>query len=139
MILRRVGSRMQPVVPDFDPRALTEITFRPGAGPALQAADFDERYTRVGGRELSTEADGMVQGEAEEALVRGLEEKLRQLEASLGPGEVLVIESRPGVDYPKTRERTENVIIEGENRLHFYWRVEPPLRVGIFRPRNGLS
>lgn len=139
MILRRAGSRLQAVEPDFDPRALTEITFRPAQGLSLTAAELEERYERVAGRELTAEADGPVQGEAEEALVRRLEEALRALEASLGAGELLVLESQPGVDYPKTRERTENVIVDDENRLYFYWRVEPPLRVGIFRPRAGLS
>ncbi len=139
MILRRAGSRLQPVEPDFDARALTELAFRPAAGPPLDAAEFEATYARVDGREITSEADGMVQGETEEALVRRLEEQLRALEVSLAPGELLLLESRPGVDYPKTRERTENVIVDSENRLHFYWRVEPPLRVGIFRPRAGLS
>ena len=55
---------------------------------------------------------------------------------SLGEGEVLVVESLEGEDYPKSRDRKQNVVVDGENRLYFYWSVDPPLRMGQYRKRS---
>ena len=62
-----------------------------------------------------------------------LESRLRDRLGALGEGEVLLVESEQGNDYPKTRDEKKTVAVEGENRLHFTWRVEPPLRVGVYR------
>ena len=56
--------------------------------------------------------------------------------AALEEGEVLVVESREGEDHPKTRDRKKNVVVDGGNRLYFYWRVEPPLRLGRYRKKG---
>jgi hypothetical protein len=51
---------------------------------------------------------------------------------------LLMIESQPGRDYPKLRDQTKVEVVGGiENRLHFTWTVDPPLRVGIYRRRGG--
>jgi hypothetical protein len=137
MILRRYGSALQSVVPDFDANALTEISFRRDRSFAIPAEEFGERYEKVGEESLSGEVDGRVQSEAEAELLRQLEARLTQLNAGLQDGEFLLVESEQGVDYPKMRDRKQGIIVEGENRLHFHWRVEPPLRIGIYRRRSG--
>jgi hypothetical protein len=135
MLLRRQGKRVQEVEPAFDPRALTEIAFRP-AGGQEDAEAFDARMERVAEHALEATAHAAVQAEAEQALLDELEAKLEAVRGGLGDGEVLVVESQPGTDWPKTREKRKDVIVEGENRFHFNWWVEPPLRVVVYRPRG---
>jgi hypothetical protein len=137
MLLRRQGRRIQQVEPHFDPRALTEITFRPSGGFSEDAEAFDARMEAGDEHLLESTAHGPVQADAEQALLDGLADRLQQVLAALDPSEVLVIESRPGVDWPKTRERRKDVIVDGENRYHFNWWIEPPLRVVVHRPRGG--
>ena len=136
MILKRYGTMLHSVQPDFDSRALTEIGFRRDRRLSLRAADFREAYETVKTMELSAQADGPVHDHAEQELLVNLERELRQAEADAGEDGVVVIESRQGVDYPKTRDRKQNQIREGRNRLYFHWTVDPPLRVGIFRARQ---
>ena len=132
MILKRYGTRLHSVQPDFDSRALTEIGFRRDRRLSLRADDFAEEYQVGETLELSANADGPVHDRAEQELLRNLERELRRVEADAGEG-VVVIESAQGVDYPKTRDRKQNQIREGRNRLYFHWTVDPPLRVGIYR------
>ena len=73
-----------------------------------------------------------MQDAAEQELLERLEAQLDALESSLAEGEVLLVESESD-DHPKTRDRKEPVIVDGENRLHFHWWVEPPLRIGVYR------
>lgn len=156
-LLRRQGSRLVPVAPHFDARALTEIAFRPAGGssgdatghapdagggagggaPMGDAEAFFAHRERVREHLLEAEADGPVQGEAEALLLERLEAAIDAVLETLAPDEVAVIESAPGTDWPKTRERRKDVIIDGENRFHFHWRVEPPLRLGVWRERKG--
>jgi len=136
-LLRRQGTRVFPVVPNFDYRAMNEIAFRAGREAVEPAESFDARMERLKEMELEAVTDGPVQGEAEAALLDRLEEELNRCLAELSPGEVLVIESAPGVDWPKTRERRKDVVVDGVNRFHFHWRVEPPLRVAVYRERVG--
>ena len=135
MILKRYGSRLHSVQPNFDSRALTEIGFRRDRRLSLGVEDFAEEYDAVETLELSASADGPVHDRAEQELLRNLEQKLSRVEADAGTG-VVVIESAQGVDYPKTRDRKRNVIRDGRNRLYFHWTVDPPLRVSIFRRRR---
>lgn len=135
MILKRYGTRLHSVRPDFDSRALTEIGFRRDRRLSLGAADFEEEYEAVETVELSADADGPVHDRAEQKLLRNLEQALLRVEADAGEG-LVVIESAQGVDYPKTRDRKQNQIREGRNRLYFHWTVDPPLRVSVFRPRR---
>ena len=135
MILKRYGSRLHSVQPDFDSRALTEIGFRRDRQLSLGAADLDEGYEAVETHELSADADGPVHDHAEQELLRELEQALRRVESDAGEG-MVVIESVQGVDYPKTRDRKENQIHEGRNRLYFHWTVDPPLRVSVYRRRT---
>lgn len=136
MLLRRYGSTVQSVETNFDARALNEIGFRRDQRWSLPWQEFETGYARLSGEEITAESEGWVQDEAEQELLRVLEARLREKLEGLGEGEVLLVESEQGNDYPKTRDDKKTVAVEGENRLHFTWKVEPPLRVGIYR-KNG--
>jgi hypothetical protein len=136
MILKRYGTTVQSVEINFDARAMTEVGFRRDRQFSIPSAEFDSQYELVDSLELKSKADGDVQDEAERALLAGLEAQLRDLDARLPEGEVLLIENEQGVDYPKTVDEKKNVIVEGQNRLHFYWQIEPPLRLGRYRKRS---
>jgi len=133
MIVRRFGSTVQSVEPDFDSRAMTEIGFRRTSALSLPAEEFLAQYERVDGRELTAEAEGDVKDEAEQAVLASLRAKLEALEAELGEGYVLLVENEVGKDYPKTRDRTKTLVVAGTNRLHFTWTIDPPLKLGVYR------
>ena len=84
--------------------------------------------------ELATDASGPVQSETEQRMLDDLGARVNEIVARLGSGEVLVVENEQGHDYPKPRQQTKNVVVEGENRLHFEYTMEPPLRVTVRRP-----
>ena len=84
--------------------------------------------------ELVADANAEVQRHAERDLLRNLERALAEWVARLERGQVVVIRNGRD-DWPKTRERREAVIVEGENRFHFHWWVDPPLKVAIHAPR----
>ena len=131
MILRRYGKWYHSVQPNFNPAAMTEIGFQRDRVFSVSAADFEDGYTAVESDEMDAEADGEVQRHAERALLAKLEGVLRERMAGLGAGRVLVV-MNDRTDWPKTRERRENVIVDGENRFHFHWWIDPPLRVSVF-------
>jgi len=137
MIARRYGSTIQSVTPNFDSRAMTEIGFQRTDALVMPVDEFLARHERVGERELTASAEGDVKDEAEQALLASLLEQLRALEAEVGEGHVLLVENQPGQDYPRTRDRTTNVIVAGQNRLYFHWTVDPPLKLGIYRAKAG--
>jgi hypothetical protein len=134
MLLRRYGTALHSVLTDFDPRAMTEVRFRRDREHSIPADEFDGGYEKLREAELSAESEGAVQTEAEQEVLDRLEAALTEVLQRLGEGEVAVVESEQGTDYPKLRERKEGVIVKGENRLHFHWWVDPPLRVGVYRP-----
>lgn len=134
MIVRRYGSTVQSVSPNFDPRAMTEIGFLRTSDLSIPTEEFLTRYERVGERALVATAEGDVKVEVEQAVLDGLLEQIQAALADLAPGQLLLVESEPGRDYPKTRDRTTTVVVGGiENRLHFTWTVDPPLRLGVYR------
>ena len=136
MIVRRYGSLVQSVAPNFDSRALTEIGFRRDHRTSHSAEEFFATHQRVRGHDFVASTEGHVQDEAEQRLLSDLEGQLHDLESALGDGELLLVESEQGSDYPKTGTQTRTVVIEGENRLHFTTTVHPPLRVGVYRKAN---
>ena len=137
MLLRRYGSSYQSVVPHFDARAITEVSFRRDRAHTIGADDFDEQFEKLREERIAAESEGTVQAEAEAAVLEQMESKLQELLAQLSEGEILVVESEQGVDYPKLRDRKQGIIVDGENRLYFHWRVDPPLRIGLYRRRVG--
>mgnify|MGYP006278492741 FL=1 len=133
MILKQYGTSYQSVETNFDSRALTEIAFRRDRQLSIPTEEFQEKYQRVGERVFSAQAEGDVHDQAETELLDALEAEVKAALEELGEDEVLVVESKEGADYPKTRDTKKNVVVDGENRLYFYWSVDPPLRMGIYR------
>ena len=131
MIVRRYGKWYHSVQPNFNPTAMTEIGFQRDRAFSIAAAELEGDYRELASGELDADASADVQRDAERTLLADLEGKLRAWAARLEPGQLLVVKNGRS-DWPKTRERREAVIVAGENRFHFHWWVDPPLRVGIY-------
>ena len=135
MIIRRYGNTIQSVETNFDSKAFTEIGFRRDHGYSDSADDFLARHERISEHALEAESEGAVQDEVESVMLQQLLDELLKLDAELTDDEFLVLESEQGQDYPKTRTKQKNVIVDGDNRLYFYSSVSPPLKVAVFRAR----
>lgn len=135
MLIRRYGTSYQSIELNFDSRAITEISFRRDREWSLPVEDFEVQFEKTGEESLVAEADGRVQSESEIEVLADLERQVRALMASAGEDEVLAIENEQGVDYPKLHDKKQTLVEEGENRLHFFWTVDPPLRIGRYRRR----
>ena len=136
MILKRFGNRIHKVTPNFDARAMTEISFMRGNALDDGAEEWLADHERVAEHRLTAQAEGDVQNEAEEALLRDLEAQVAALVDGLGAGESLLVENEAGNNYPKTRLRQKTLVVDGANRLHFDAEVDPPLILGHYRPRS---
>ncbi len=133
VIVRQYGANIESVEMAFDANALNEIAFRRSQAFSMSTDEFQAGYVPVEEYSVTSDAEGHVHGETEQALLDGLEAQIGEIEGALGEGEVLMVDSRQGVDYPKTRSRQKNVVVEGENRLYFYASVDPPLRMVRYR------
>jgi hypothetical protein len=123
----------QSVELNFDSKALNEVGFRRNHQRSIGVDAFRSEHELVETREIVAEAEGDVQDHTEQQLLDKLERAVDALSSSLGEEEVLVIENEQGRDYPKTKQKTSNVILDGENRLHFFYTVAPPLRIARYR------
>jgi hypothetical protein len=137
MIVRRYGSSVLSVGPNFDPRAMNEVGFQKDGAWSMSWEDFQSKYERRAGHELSAKGEGFVQHLAEEQVLKDLREQLNNVVKQLGPGEVALIESEAGKDYPKSREKQRTVVVGADNRLHFERSIDPPLRVGVYREKSS--
>lgn len=135
MIFRRYGTSYQSVDANFDSLALNEIAFRRNHEESIPTEEMDDAFETLATHELVAEAEGDVQDQTERQLLERLESQLLDVRSSLGDREVLVVENDQGHDWPKTKQQTSNVIVEGENRLHFRYTVAPPLRITVRRRR----
>jgi hypothetical protein len=133
LIVRQYGTKVQSVQPNFDANAMNEIGFRRDDAWSMATGDFFSSHEKLATHELTAAAEGEVQSEAEAALLRSLQKQLLSL--AEGADDVLFIESEQGRDYPKTRHTQSTLVVEGANRLYFRFRVEPPLRVAVYRKR----
>lgn len=136
MILRLYGQNVESVMPNFDSKALTEIGFRRTREHSIPAEEFESGYEKVEEHALEATADGRVQDEVEQVMLDELEARLRELESALDPDQVLYVESEAGTDYPKARDVRKKIVEEGRNLIHFTARVEPPLRIGVYRKKS---
>ncbi len=132
MIFRRYGNAYHTVELNFDSKALNEIGFRRDRVDSIPVDDF-AAFTKVGTHELVSEAEGAVQDETERVMLDRLAEQVLALDRGLGASEVLVIDNDQGNDWPKTKQKTTNVIVQGENKLHFHYSVGPALRATVWR------
>lgn len=139
MIFRRYGTTVHSVEIDFSSKAFSEIRFRRDGIFSLPLENFESAYVSRSTHELASTAQGDVQDHVEQAMLDDLEAQLRQVVGAMGEGEVALVESEQGTDYPKTRTRIKNIIVEGENRLYFYASIRPPLRVGVYRKASHPS
>lgn len=137
MILKRYGNQLHSVRPNFDARAMNEIGFQRDHEFSIPADEFEQKFTRIGENQFSGQGEGMVQQEAEEAALAQLRADLDACTGGLKDGCVVVVESEQGQNYPKMREKVSNLVIEGENKLHFERTIDPPLRIGIYEPRKS--
>jgi len=133
MIFRRYGTSYQSVDVNFDSLALNEIGFRRNREESIPADEFDSSFQTLATHELVAEAEGEVQDHTEQVLLERLEAQIAELRAGLAESEVLVMENEQGHDWPKTKQKTFNVIVEGENRLRFRYTLAPPIRITVRR------
>lgn len=136
MIFKRYGESYQSVDTNFDSKALNEVAFRRNREASFPPEDLETRYEPGEVHLLVAEAEGDVQDETEQAMLDRLLEDLLRLDQGLEGGAILVVENEQGHDYPKTRQKISNVVVEGENRLRFHYTVAPPLRVAEYRQRK---
>jgi len=136
LIFKRYGTAFHTVEKNFDSLALNEVAFRRDRVESISVEDMESGYETVASHDLAAEAEGDVQDHTEQQLLDLLAARLDELAGGLGSGELLVVENDQGHDWPKTRQRTSNVIVGGENRLRFHYTVAPALRVTV-RRRKG--
>ena len=134
MILRQYGTSFQEVETNFNPSAMTEVGFQRTRAFSIPVDELESSYQVVESTDLVAEADAEVQKDAEAAVLHNLEEALQSWVDRLAEGQYLVILNGRD-DHPKTRERKETRVVDGVNRYHFYWWVDPPLRVAIYGPK----
>lgn len=132
MIIRRYGNRFHSVVIDFDPAAMTEVGFRKDGKLEWEAGEFMDGYKMVREEEISAEATDPVQAMAERAMLDALEEKFNAVHAGLDEGQYLSIESRTGVDHPRTRHQRSKM---GDQK--FTYSLSHPLRLGVWEKKAG--
>jgi len=132
-IFRRYGTTYQSVDVNFDALALNEIGFRRNREESVLLEVFDGAFQKIQSHELIAETEGEVQSQTEQLLLERLKVQVDQLSADLGESDVLVVENEQGHDWPKTKQKTSNVIVEGENRLRFRYSIDPPLRISVLR------
>ena len=135
MILRKYGTTYQSVDLNFDSKALNEVGFRRNREFSLSVEDLDAGYVLAKTSELVAEAEGEVQDHTEQLLLDRLERQIEEIRSGLAEGELLMVQNEQGHDYPKTKNKTTNVIVEGENKLHFAYSIDPPLRIGRYQPK----
>ncbi len=136
MILKLYGTAYQSVQPNFNPRGLTEVGFKRDRAFSVSAEEFASSWEKVREEALTAETEGNVHDHAEDELLKKLTGKVADMVRGLKEGEVVVVESQEGEDHPKTRDRKKGVVVDGENKLYFYWWIEPPLRLGVYRKKG---
>lgn len=135
MILKRYGNSYQSVQPNLNSRALTEIGFIRDGVFSIPVEEFHATYEKLVEKAFSPETDGEVHDEAESELLQALKDGVMEAVAALGDGEVLLLENQDKEDRPKTKDIKKHVVVDGEHRFHFHWRVEPPLRLGVYQAK----
>ena len=130
MIIRRYGNRFHSVSMDFDAAAMTEVGFRRDGMQEWDSEEFLSTHEMIREEEITAEATDAVQDAAERVMLEALEERFNAVLASLEEGQVLSVESKTGVDHPRTRyDRTT----KGDRE--FTYTLDRPLRLGIWAKR----
>ena len=135
MIAKRYGKSVQSVNPEFDAVAMNEIGFRRDQEWSMETETFLATYERVAEHRLTGSTEGDTQHDVETALLAGLLSDLRELETGAQGSDVLLVENESGVDYPRLHSTQRTVVVGFENRLYFTYTVDPPIRIGVYRPK----
>ena len=137
MIAKRYGKSVQSVNPEFDAVAMNEIGFRRDQAWSIETETFLATYDRIGEHLLTGSTEGDTQSDVESSLLASLLSDLRAAEAGAVGGDVLLVENDSGVDYPRLHSTQRTVVAGFENRLHFTYTVDPPIRIGVYRPKSA--
>lgn len=132
MIIRRYGNRFHSVTLDFDPAAMTEVGFRRDGRQEWSAEDFLDAYEMVREEEIIAEATDPVQERAERSMLEALEDRFNAIHEGLEEGQYLSIESKAGVDHPRTRY---DRVTKGDRE--FTYTLDRPLRLGIWQKKQA--
>ncbi|MBT8398328.1 MAG: hypothetical protein HKO65_20020 [Gemmatimonadetes bacterium] len=130
MLIRRYGTRFHSVSIDFDPAAMTEVGFRRDGNQEWDAEEFLATHEMVREEEFMAEASDVVQEAAERVMLANLEVMVNQILSGLEEGQLVSVESKTGVDYPRTRYARPTT---GERE--FTYTLDKPLRLGIWAPK----
>jgi hypothetical protein len=130
MIIRRYGTKFHSVSLDFDPAAMTEVGFRRDGKQEWDAEEFLAEYEMVREEEIIAEFTDAVQEAAERMMLDGLAEKVNAVHDALEEGQYLSVESKTGVDYPRTRYHRPTT---GDKA--FSYTLDRPLRMGIWQKK----
>lgn len=130
MIIRRYGTRFHSVSLAFDPAAMTEVGFRRDGNQEWDAEEFLAGHEMIREESVMAEASDVVQEAAERVMLGSLEQKVNEILAALEDGQFLSVESKVGVDYPRTRYDRPTT---GERE--FTYTLDKPLRLGIWAKR----
>jgi len=134
---RLYGTTYQSVTFEFEGKALNEVGFRRDRERSLTPDELETEYELIETVHLTSEAEGNVQSETEQLLLDRLLEKGQAAAERLPEGGVAIVENeRGGRDQPKPRQKISNVMVEGENKLHFQYHIDPPLRISLYRPKG---
>lgn len=131
MIIRRYGNRFHSVELDFDPAAMTEVGFRRDGQKEWDTDEFLATYELVREEDVIAAATDVVQDTAERTMLGILKDKVFALHDALEDGQFLSIESKVGVDYPRTRYDRPTI---GDKA--FTYTLDRPLRVGIWTKKG---
>jgi len=131
MIIRRYGNRFHSVSLNFDPAAMTEVGFRRDGNHEWDAEEFLAGHEMIREEEIISKASDVVQEAAERVMLEKLEQKVDEILATLEEGQFLSVESKTGVDYPRTRYNRPTT---GDRE--FTYTLDNPLRFGIWAERQ---
>jgi hypothetical protein len=132
MIIRRYGNRFHSVALDFDPAAMTEVGFRRDGEKEWPADEFLAEHEMVREEEIIAESTDPVQEKAERIMLETLEDRFNMIHEALEEGQFLSIESKAGVDHPRTRY---DRVTKGDRE--FTYTLDRPLRLGVWQKKGS--
>ena len=127
MIIRRYGNRFHSVSLAFDPAAMTEVGFRRDGSQEWDAEEFLAGHEMIREEEIIAAASDSVQEAAERLMLANLEQKVNDVLVTLEDNQFLSIESKMGVDHPRTRYHRPTT---GDRE--FTYTLDKPLRLGVW-------
>lgn len=106
---------------------MTEVGFRRDGNQEWDAEEFLVGHEMIREEEIIAEASDPVQAAAERVMLADLEQKVNDVLATLVEGQFLSVESKMGVDYPRTRYHRPTT---GDRE--FTYTLDKPLRIGVW-------